>query len=132
MIEVGQTASLSKTITELDIEIMAALTGDRNPLHLDESFAQRTRFRGRIAHGLFAQGLISALIGTKLPGFGSILLDEETIFMGAVRIGDTLTAQVEIVAIEGKKVKLKTHCVSDRQKLIVSGKALVLIEGFER
>jgi len=95
---IGVKASLSRQITEVDIKRMAEVTGDYNPLHLDEAFAKRTRFNGRIAHGVFSAGLISVVLGTKLPGAGGIYLKQTLEFLYPVRIGDLLTAEVEVTA----------------------------------
>ena len=103
-IAIGDTASFSKTITEHDVYAFAGLSGNFNPVHVDEEFARNTRFKGRIAHGLLAAGLISTVIGTALPGANAIYLAQELVFKSPVMLGDTLTALVEVVEkIEAKK-----------------------------
>ena len=96
-IAIGDTASFSKTITEHDVNAFAGLSGNFNPVHVDEEFARNTRFKGRIAHGLLAAGLISTVIGTALPGANAIYLAQELVFKSPVMLGDTLTALVEVV-----------------------------------
>lgn len=86
---IGEKSQLSRTVTEDDIWHMAEITGDFNPVHIDEGFASRTRFKGRIAHGVFSAGLISAVLGTKLPGPGAVYLQKTLDFLYPVRAGDT-------------------------------------------
>jgi 3-hydroxybutyryl-CoA dehydratase len=129
-ISIGQTASLTKTIAEADISMFADVTGDRNPLHLDEVFAQKTRFRGRIAHGILSAGLISAVLGMKLPGPGSIYLSQNLNFLKPVKIGDVITATVEVVRYRQDKgiVTLDTRCTNQDGVEVLSGEAVLLIE----
>jgi 3-hydroxybutyryl-CoA dehydratase len=129
-IYVGQKASISKTVTDADILMLAEVTLDRNPVHLDDAFARRTRFGGRIAHGVLAIGLISAVLGTKLPGPGTIYLSQQVKFLASVRPRDTLTAAVEVVAIRPEKriVTLKTECYNQDNQAVLTGKAVVLVE----
>jgi 3-hydroxybutyryl-CoA dehydratase len=126
----GQNASLSKTITDADILKLAEVTLDHNPVHLDDAFARRTRFGGRIAHGVLAVGLISAVLGTKLPGPGTIYLSQQIKFLAPVRPGDTLTAIVEVVALRPEKriVTLKTECHNQDHQAVLTGEAIVLVE----
>ena len=105
-ITVGMTASLKKTITQADVEKFAAVTGDYNPLHMDEEFAGKTIFRGRIAHGMITGGLISAVLGTELPGKNTLYLEQELKFLAPVRFGDTLVATVECIEKEDRRHKL--------------------------
>ena len=97
---VGQKASFSKTITEADISHFVAVTGDVNPLHVNEPFAARTFFKHRIAHGMLSASLFSTLIGMFLPGTGAIYRSQTLEFLRPVYIGDTLTAEFEITAID--------------------------------
>jgi 3-hydroxybutyryl-CoA dehydratase len=129
-IRVGQSASVSKIVTDADIQMLAEVTLDRNPVHLDESFARRTRFRGRIAHGVLAIGLISAVLGTQLPGPGTIYLSQQVKFLAPVRPGDTIKAVVEVVALRPEKriVTLKTNCYNQDNQAILTGEAVVLVE----
>lgn len=126
----GQRATLTRTITEEDIEAFAALTGDRNPLHLDEAFARRTRFQGRIAHGLLTASLISAVLGTQLPGAGGIYLGQTLRFRRPVRPGDTVTAEVEVTAFDARarRLSLRTRCVNQRGETVLEGDAELLVE----
>jgi acyl dehydratase len=118
--------SLTKTVTEEDIEFFARATGDMNPLHLDESYARSTRFGGRIAHGLLGAGLISAILGTLLPGPGTVYLSQKLTFTAPVRIGDRITASVEVKSIKQRRVSLKTICVNQDGNIVIDGEAEVL------
>ncbi len=124
----GQKATLSKTFTEADILAFANASGDHNPVHLDEAFAQTTRFGKRIAHGMLVAGLISAVLGTQLPGPGTIYLGQELSFKAPVYIGDTITAEVEVATVrEGKPfATLKTNCYNQDGVLVIEGKATVM------
>ncbi|MDN5788568.1 MaoC family dehydratase, partial [Pseudorhodobacter sp.] len=99
-IEIGMSRQLQKTVTDRDIELFSEVSTDRNPVHLDESYAQDTIFAGRIAHGMLTAGLISAVIGEQLPGHGSVYLGQSLKFMAPVRPGDTVRAQVTVTAID--------------------------------
>ncbi|MGZ8463385.1 MAG: MaoC family dehydratase, partial [Candidatus Deferrimicrobiaceae bacterium] len=103
MFKVGDTAELSKTVTEEDIVLFAKVTGDYNPVHVSEEFAKKTRFGGRIAHGMLSAGLISAVIGMKLPGPGCPYLSQTLNFRGPVKIGDEITARVEVAEVISEK-----------------------------
>lgn len=126
-LQVGETAQFSKTVSESDIYLFAGITGDFNPAHVDEPYAEKTFFKARIAHGLLAAGFISAVIGTRLPGPGTIYLKQELNFLAPVRIGDTVTARVEVSEIipEKKQVKLLTTCVNQEGTPVLDGQALV-------
>src|SRR3569833_2834949 len=107
----GMTAVFSKTVTEADIVLFAGITGDTNPVHLDEEFAKPTMFKGRIAHGMLTAGFISAVFGTKLPGPGCIYLSQSLKFKAPVKIGDTVKARVTVTAIVPKgRVTFATTC----------------------
>ena len=127
-LEIGMSEWLGKTITEADILNFAGVSLDVNPLHLNEEYAKKTMFKGRIAHGIMGAGLISAVIGTKLPGEGTIYLSQNLKFIAPVKIGDTITAKVEIVELnqEKKKVGLKTTCTNQNGVLVIDGEAKVL------
>jgi 3-hydroxybutyryl-CoA dehydratase len=127
---VGETASYSKTIGQADIETFAALSGDHNPVHLDEGFAARTRFKARIGHGILTASLISTVIGMYLPGPGAVYLGQEVKFLKPVFIGDTITATASIVAINEEKqiLTLKTECVNQNGEKVLTGEAKVLYE----
>ncbi|MFN9164301.1 MAG: MaoC family dehydratase [Alphaproteobacteria bacterium] len=127
-LSVGQSASYTKTVTEADIVKFAEVSGDNNPVHLDEAFAQSTMFKGRIAHGMLSAGFISTVIGTKLPGSGTIYMSQTLRFRAPVRIGDTVTATCTITEIipEKRRAVLTTVCkVGDT--VVIEGEALVMV-----
>jgi 3-hydroxybutyryl-CoA dehydratase len=123
----GDTAEFSKTISEADIYVYAGVTGDLNPAHIDEEYAKNTFFKGRIAHGMLLAGFISAVVGTKLPGPGTIYVKQELDFLAPVRIGDTITARAEVSEIikEKNRVRMHTVCINQNGDAVLSGKALV-------
>ena len=124
---VGDNAQFSKTVTETDVYLFAGITGDFNPAHIDEDYSRKTYFGTRIAHGLLSAGFISAVLGTRLPGPGTIYLRQELTFLGAVKIGDTITARVEVTEIDTAKgrVKLLTTCDNQEGKRVLTGEAVV-------
>lgn len=125
---IGQTASLGKTITEADILLFAAVSTDTNPVHINAEVAKASIFGERIAHGMLSAGLISAVLGTRLPGPGSIYMSQTLRFRGPVKIGATVTATVEITALnaEKKRATLKTVCTVDGE-IVIEGEALVQV-----
>lgn len=129
-LKVGDTASITRQITDNDISAFAELTGDHNPVHLDEEFAQTTRFGRRIAHGMWGASLISAVLGTELPGTGSIYLSQTLQFLGPVYIGDVVTARVTVTKVREDKsiVTLETVCENQGGEMIIRGEAVVLVE----
>lgn len=126
-LQVGMAAELTKTYDEWDIYTFAALTGDLNPAHVDQAFAQRTIFQERIAHGMLTASLISAVLGMKLPGPGSIYLSQDLRFLRPVRVGDTVTARVEVIELARDKnlATLSTTCSNQRGEVVLEGTALV-------
>ena len=126
-IEMGMTRHLQKVVTDRDIEMFAEVSTDRNPVHLDEAYAQDTIFAGRIAHGMLTAGLISAVIGEQLPGHGTVYMGQTLKFLAPVRPGDMVDAQVEVVAIDHarRRVQLDCRCLVDGRKVLV-GEATVL------
>jgi 3-hydroxybutyryl-CoA dehydratase len=124
-LSVGDSAELTRTITEEDIQLFARAIGDFNPVHLDEAYAQKTQFKGRIAHGALSLGFISAILGNIFPGHGTIYLSQEVKFLAPVRIGDTITAKVEVMELisEKNRVKLRTSCMNQEGKIVVDGTA---------
>lgn len=122
-LKIGASAQISKTITESDIELFARATGDFNPVHLDQAYAEKTQFGGRIAHGLLSVGLLSALLGNTLPGHGTIYLSQEVKFLAPVRIGDTIAAKVEVLDLiyEKNRAKFRTTCTNQDGKLVADG-----------
>ena len=123
----GDSARFSKTVTEADVVLFAGITGDLNPAHIDEAYAQGTFFKTRIAHGMLSAGFISAVIGTRLPGPGTIYMHQSLDFLAPVSIGDTVTAIVEVIEKmeEKKRVRLKTTCVNQKGTTVLEGEALV-------
>jgi 3-hydroxybutyryl-CoA dehydratase len=118
---------MTKVITEEDILRFAEITGDRNPVHLSEEFAAQTRFGERIAHGILTAGLISAVIGMKLPGPGCLYVSQTLSFLAPVKIGDEITARAEIVeVISGKRLKLRTLCINQRKEVVLEGEAVIV------
>ena len=126
----GDTAAVTKTIMQTDIEKFAELSGDRNSIHLDENYAKSTRFRGCIAHGMLTSSLISNVIGNELPGLGSIYLSQSLKFVAPVFPGDTITARVTVTSVRPDKpiVTLETVCTNQRGEAVVKGEAVVLVE----
>lgn len=128
MIEIGQSASFSKTITESDISTFAGLTGDFNPIHINQQEAEQSIFGRRIAHGMLSASLISTVIGMYLPGKGAIYLGQNIQFKEPVDIGDTITAQVTVDEIINKEkgiIRLKTQCLNQKGVLVIDGDAVV-------
>ncbi|MGF1627360.1 MAG: MaoC family dehydratase [Alphaproteobacteria bacterium] len=125
---VGMTAVFGKTVTEADLVMFAGVSGDTNPLHLDEEFASRTRFGGRIVHGMLTASLISTLIGTKLPGPGCIYISQDLRFRAPVRVGDTVETRATVTEIEAdrRRVILKTECTVKGQT-VLDGVAKILV-----
>ena len=128
-LRVGDTASLSKVLSEQDVLTFAEITRDCNPVHVDEAFAAQTRFGRRIAHGMLTAGLISAVLGTQLPGPGSIYLSQSLKFRAPVYLGDTITAVVEVIAVRQDKpiVTLATTCKNQKGETVVEGEAVLLV-----
>lgn len=126
-LSIGQTASFSKTVTESDIYLFAGVTGDINPAHVNEAYASKTFFKGRIAHGMLSAGFISAVLGMQLPGPGTIYLEQNLRFLFPVRPGDTITATVEVVDLDPTKntALLCTICTNQDGKQVVDGLAKV-------
>jgi 3-hydroxybutyryl-CoA dehydratase len=127
-LEVGQTASLRRTVTETDVILFAGVTGDNNPAHLDQVWAEASQFGGRIAHGMLSGGFISAVLGTRLPGPGTIYLEQSLRFTRPVRIGDTITATVEVLELipAKRRVRLATRCENQNGEVVVKGEAVVM------
>ncbi len=125
---VGQSATFSKTVTDADIVLFAGVSGDTNPVHLDAEYAAGTMFKTRIAHGMLSAGFISTVIGTKLPGPGAIYVGQTLKFKAPVRIGDTVTARVEVTGLvaEKKFVTMKTQCLVGG-KVVIDGEATVMV-----
>lgn len=131
---VGQRAAFTKTISDADVAGFARITGDFNPLHVDAEYASRSRFGGRIAHGILTAGLISSVIGMHLPGPGGIYLSQTLTFLKPVRIGDTITATAEVLAYDAtrRRLRLRTTCVNQGDETVLDGEAVVLVDALER
>ena len=127
-LEVGQSATYERTVGEDDIVRFAEISGDDNPVHLDEEFAAKTLFKGRIAHGMLAAAFISTTVGTKLPGYGCIYVSQSLKFKAPVRIGDTVktTATVKALDKERKRVTMETVCTIG-DKVVVAGEAELML-----
>lgn len=127
-LEVGMEAFIEKPVMEADIEIFAELTGDHNPVHLDETYAAGTFFKGRIAHGMLSAGFISAVIGTKLPGPGAIYMSQSLRFLAPVRIGDHVKTVVKVETLDLSKKRGQLRCWCEvAGKKVVEGEALVYV-----
>ena len=116
----GMTAVFAKTVTEADIVLFAGVSGDTNPVHLDEDFARTTIFKGRIAHGMLSAGFISTVFGTKLPGPGCIYLSQSLKFKAPVRIGDTVVTTATVREVVGREVIMDCACTVDGKQVLES------------
>jgi 3-hydroxybutyryl-CoA dehydratase len=127
-LKVGKTAMFGKYVTEADIVAYAGVSGDTNPFHLHDGFARTTRFGQRIAHGMLSGSFISAVIGTKLPGPGSVYISQTMEFKAPVLIGETITAVATVTAIDERRrrVTLKTQCLNG-DKVVIDGEAQILV-----
>ena len=128
-LQVGSKASCTKTFTDEDVRLYARLTGDENPIHLDEDYAATSRFGRRIAHGMLTAGLISRLLGNDLPGPGCLYMGQTLKFKAPVFLGDTITATVEVVKIREDKgiVTLETTCTNQDGVTVLEGDAVVML-----
>ena len=126
-IQIGDEASFAKTITEADVMLFAGLSGDFNPIHIDAEYARESMFKERVAHGMLVSGLISAVLGTRLPGPNSIYLGQELKFTAPVRIGDTITAVATVTEKRDDKriIKLRTTASNQRGEMVIDGSAVV-------
>lgn len=127
-IQIGMKLSYSQTITDSDIKNFAGLSGDHNPVHVDEKYAENSRFKRRIAHGLMSAGFFSQLFGTKLPGPGCVYTAQSLRFLRPVYINDTVVATVEVIAVDisRKRVQFKTYCIVNN-KMVIDGEAEIYI-----
>lgn len=127
-IKIGEKASQTKTITETDVYLFAGITGDFNPIHVNEEFAKKTPFGGRIAHGGLATGLIAPVLGMKLPGLGTIVTKLTVWFTAPVKPGDTITAEAEVIEKieEKKRIKMKLTWKNQRGEQVAGGEATVI------
>ncbi len=130
-VKVGDTASFEKTVTEEDIVSFANATGDQQPLHLDDAYAAKTRFKRRIAHGMLSAGLISAALGIKLAPHATVVYLSQTLrFLRPVFPGDTITAKLEVTAVDTERsfVTCSTECVNQDGTSVLTGEATVLLD----
>jgi 3-hydroxybutyryl-CoA dehydratase len=125
---IGDAAEFAKTVTETDVTLFAGITGDFNPVHINEDYAKGTVFKGRIAHGMLSAGFISSALAMKLPGAGTIYLSQSLEFKAPVHIGDTVTARVEVKEkiTEKNRVTFRTTCVNQNGTLLMDGEAVVM------
>ncbi len=131
--QVGDKASYTQTLSEAHVALFVGAVGDTNPLHVDEAYARKSRFGGRIAHGILVAGLISTVIGTRLPGVGAIYLSQTLRFLKPTHLGDTVTATAIVKAVRerekgGYVLTLDTFCENQRGERVLEGEAVVLYE----
>lgn len=129
-ITVGMSATIERSVESADVELFARISGDVNPVHLDDEFAASTRFGKRIAHGLLVASYISAVLGTKLPGPGSIYLNQSLRFLHPVYLGDVITAEATVVSVRSDKpiITLSTTCRNQDGELVLDGEAVLLYD----
>ena len=127
-VKVGDKASMTKTVSEFDVYSFAGVTGDFNPVHINSEFAKQTMFKERIAHGMLSAGFISAVLGTALPGANTIYMGQELSFRAPVKIGDTVTATVEVLEKipEKNRIIFRTTVTNQEGTVVIDGKATVL------
>lgn len=127
-IKVGDFAEFSKTVSETDVYLYAGISGDFNPAHVNAQQAEKGMFKERIAHGMLTAGFISTILGTQLPGPGTIYMKQNLTFLAPVMFGDTITARAEVVETipEKNRVRLKTTCVNQKGKTVLDGEAMVM------
>jgi 3-hydroxybutyryl-CoA dehydratase len=127
-LKVGMTATFSKTVAEGDLKAFADVSGDHNPIHLDDAYAATTMFKSRIAHGMLSAGYISAALAGKLPGPGAVYVNQTLKFKAPVRIGDTVTVRLELTGLtpEKRMATFQTRCFVG-EKLVVDGEATLLV-----
>lgn len=132
-LEVGAVAEMTRTVTETDVVLFAGVTGDFNPAHVDAVWAEKSRFGGRIAHGMLGAGFISAVLGMRLPGPGTVYLSQQLRFLRPVRIGDTVTARVEVAELfpSRRRVRLLTTCANQAGEAVIDGEAVVMVPAEE-
>ena len=129
-INIGDKASFTKTLSETDLYLFCGISGDFNPLHVDEMYASKALFKGRVVHGILIASFISNVLGMKLPGPGTIYISQNLKFFSPVYVGDTITASVEVLEKihEKRHVVLRTFCVNQEGKYVIDGEAKVLFD----
>ena len=130
-ITVGKKASFSKTITESDIHSFSAISGDFNPIHVDEVYATTSslgqKVKGRIAQGMLTASLFSTLVGVYIPGKGALYVSQSCIFKAPVKIGDTITAEIEVMEkLEKNRIRMATRCINQHGKIVLEGEAIAI------
>ncbi|MCT7486729.1 MaoC family dehydratase [Aliarcobacter cryaerophilus] len=127
-IEIGMNVSYSQTITDADVKAFSGISGDRNPIHLDEQYAEKSRYKKRIAHGLMTASYFSALFGTKIPGEGCVYVSQSLNFKRPVYVGDTVVATVEVISVDlaKKRVFFRTTC-KVKNKVVTDGEAELFV-----
>lgn len=132
-LEVGQSAEIARTVTDAEVAMFAGVTGDFNPAHVDAVWAAKSRFGGRIAHGMLGAGFISAVLGMRLPGPGCVYLSQQLRFVRPVRVGDTVTARVEVAELfpTRRRARLLTTCVNQDGEAVIEGEAVVMVPAGE-
>lgn len=132
-LSLGMRETLLRTVMETTVTQFAAVSGDINPIHLSDDYAAQTRFGQRIAHGMFTASLISAVIGTRLPGPGAVYLSQTLRFLAPVKIGDVVAAVVQVAEMveKGRRVRLECQCLVDG-KPVLEGEAWVMVPGAKR
>lgn len=132
-IEVGMTDSYGKTVTDADVVMFAGISGDTNPVHLNEAFAEQTRFKGRIAHGMLAASYISTVLGTRLPGPGCVYMGQTLNFRAPVKVGDTVRARVTVTEVDRPKsrIRVETVCTVD-DAVVLDGEAMLMLNSRAR
>lgn len=130
-IAMGDTGSVSKTVSETDVVLYAGITGDNNPVHINDVEAKASRFGQRIAHGMLSAGFISAVLGTCLPGRGAIYMGQTLKFLRPVHINDTVTATAEVIEKndEKRQIRFKTTVTNQDGKMVIDGEALIMLLG---
>ncbi len=126
--EIGLSRNLTKVVTDEDIEMFAKVSTDHNPIHLDDDYAKKTMFKGRIAHGMLTAGLVSAVIGEQLPGRGAIYLAQSLKFLAPVRPGDEVYTELTVTDVnrEKRRIRIDCQCLVDGKK-VLAGEATVLV-----
>ncbi|MCI9582899.1 enoyl-CoA hydratase [Clostridiaceae bacterium] len=132
-LEAGQVCTFQKKVSDEDVRKFAEVTGDKNPLHLDDGFASTTMFKERIAHGMIGAGIISGGLAMHMPGLGTTYLEQDLKFMRPVRIGDVLTVELKVLEILPKTkfdiAKIRTTCMNEQGEIVISGTATVIPPG---
>ncbi len=128
-LSLGMSETVNKTVSADDIDAFAQVTGDHNPVHLDQAYAETTFFKGRIAHGMLTASFISAVLGTRLPGPGCIYLSQLLKFRAPVKIGDAVTARVTVANVdqEKRRIRLETVC-SVGETVVIDGEAILMVQ----